>query len=53
MLLRISETVDDVHCNDCVLYGLINFHLQITCVEDIGLKNSNRIDEVLVTGLNM
>ena len=41
MLLRISEAINDVHCNDCVLHGLVNFRFQITGVEDIILENSN------------
>jgi len=41
MLLRISEAVDDVYCNDRVLYRLVNFRFQIAGVEDIVLENSN------------
>ena len=41
MLLGISEAIDDVHCNDCVLYRLVNFRFQIAGVEDIVLENSN------------
>ena len=41
MLLRVSETIDDVHGNDCVLYRLVNFRFQIAGVEDIILENSN------------
>jgi hypothetical protein len=48
MLLRISETVDDVHGNNCVLHRLINLRLQITRAEDIVLEDSNRIDQVLM-----
>ena len=40
MLLGISETVDDVHGDNCVLHRLINLRLQITRVENIVLKDS-------------
>ena len=53
MLLRISEAVDDVHCNYRVLHRLVNFRFQITGVENIILENSNRIDEILVSRFNM
>ncbi len=48
VLLRISETVDDVHSNNCVLHRLINLRLQITRAEDIVLKDSYRVDQVLI-----
>jgi hypothetical protein len=48
VLLRISETVDDVHSNNRVLHRLINLRLQITRTEDIVLEDSNRIDQVLM-----
>jgi len=41
MLLRIPETVDDVHRNDCVLNRLIDLCFQISRVENVILKNSN------------
>ena len=53
MLLRVSESIDDVHCNDCVLNLLINLRFQISRVEDIILKNGNGIDEVLMTELDI
>jgi hypothetical protein len=48
MLLRISEPVDDVHGNNCILHRLINLGLQIARAEDIVLKDSYRIDQVLI-----
>jgi hypothetical protein len=47
MLLGISEAVDDVHRDNCILHRLINFCFQIARVEDIILKSSYRIDGVL------
>ena len=48
MLLRISESIDDVHRNNCILHRLVNFCLQIAGVEYIVLKNSYGTDEVLI-----
>lgn len=48
MLLGISESVDDVHSDNCVLYRLINLRLQITRAENIVLKDSYRINQFLV-----
>ena len=48
VLLGISETVDDVHGDDCVLYRLINLRLQIARAEDIVLKDSYRVDQFLM-----
>ena len=48
VLLRITETVDDVHSNDCVLHRLINLGLQIARAEDVVLEDSYRVDQVLI-----
>ena len=39
MLLRISESIDDVYGNNGVLHRLINLGLQIARAEDIVLKD--------------
>ena len=48
VLLGISESVDDVHGNNCVLHRLINLGLQIARAEDIVLEDSYRIDQILM-----
>jgi hypothetical protein len=51
MLLGISETVDDVHGDNCVLHRLIDLRLQITRAEDIVLKDRYRIDQFLIAAV--
>ncbi len=53
VLLRISETVYDVHSNNRILHRLINLCLQITRAENIVLKDSYRINQVLIRGFRV